>query len=141
MSNEVKDGNTVSIHYTGKLEDGTVFDSSYGRQPFEFTVGSGSVIKGIDTGVMGMNVGDKKAFEIDSDDAYGPHMNELVKDIPREEFPFNPEVGQRLRAETTDGRIIDVTVAAVSPETVTIDANHPLAGKKLFFEVELLGIT
>ncbi|AKI96531.1 FKBP-type peptidyl-prolyl cis-trans isomerase [Kosmotoga pacifica] len=138
----VEKGNTVRVHYTGKLENGGIFDSSINRSPLEFTVGAGQVIAGFDRAVIGMKVGDKKTITIPYQDAYGPHRDELVFTFSRETIPenFEPEVGQRLQLVTDDGRSVNVTVVEVTDTDVTLDANHPLAGKNLVFEIELVEI-
>jgi len=137
-----KNGDTVQVNYTGKLADGTVFDSSAGREPLEFTVGMGQVIPGFDEAVLGMKVGEKKTVTIPADKAYGPHRDEQVVELPREKLPsdMTPEIGQQLVMRDSDGRQIVVVITKVSDETVTIDANHPLAGKDLTFEIELVKI-
>lgn len=137
-----KNGDTVRVNYTGKLADGTVFDSSAGREPLEFTVGAGQVIPGFDNAVLGMKVGEKKTVTIPVDEAYGPRRDEQIAEISREKLPsdMTPEVGQQLVMKQSDGREIVVVITKVSDETVTIDANHPLAGKDLTFEIELVKI-
>ena len=139
---QAKNGDTVQVHYTGKLADGTVFDSSVERGPLEFTLGAGQVIPGFEKAVLGMKVGDKKTVTIPVDEAYGPHRDEQVVELPREKLPsdLTPEVGQQLVMRQPDGREIAVVITEVSDETVTIDANHPLAGKDLTFELELVKI-
>lgn len=139
---EAKNGDTVKVHYTGKLEDGTIFDSSANREPLQFKIGEGKIIEGFEKAVVGMNPGDEKTTKVSSDKAYGPHRNELVVAIPRKQFPehLKPEVGQQLQMRQRDGRTSIVTVADVSESTVTIDANHPLAGKDLTFDIKLLDI-
>ena len=139
---EVKNGDTIKVHYTGKLEDGSVFDSSRDREPFEFTVGSGGVIPGFDTGVVGMAVSDTKTIEVAPDKGYGQRMDELVAEVKRDAFPddVEPEVGQRFEMQQPDGGTINVVVAERRDEIVILDANHPLAGKTLIFEIELLAI-
>jgi len=137
-----KNGDTVRVNYTGKLADGTVFDSSAGREPLEFTVGAGQVIPGFDNAVLGMKVGEKKTVTIPVDEAYGQRRDEQIAEISREKLPsdMTPEVGQQLVMKQSDGREIVVVITKVSDETVTIDANHPLAGKDLTFEIELVKI-
>ncbi|WP_278923421.1 MULTISPECIES: FKBP-type peptidyl-prolyl cis-trans isomerase [Pseudophaeobacter] len=139
---EVKNGDTVRIHYTGTLTDGSVFDSSEGRDPLEFTVGSGQVIAGMDAGLPGMVVGDKKSLEIASADAYGPLNPEARQAIPREGIPDDIplELGTQLQMQSPEGHVLPVTVVEVTEATVTLDANHPLAGKDLNFEIELVSI-
>ncbi|KPD14073.1 peptidylprolyl isomerase [Phaeobacter sp. 11ANDIMAR09] len=137
---EVKNGDTVRIHYTGTLTDGSVFDSSEGRDPLEFTVGSGQVIAGMDAGLPGMVVGDKKRLEIPSADAYGPLNPEARQAIPREGIPDDIplELGTQLQMQSPEGHVLPVTVVEVTDATVTLDANHPLAGKDLNFDIELV---
>lgn len=139
---EAKQGNTVKIHYTGKLDDGTVFDSSEGRDPLEFTIGDGNIIPGFEEAVVGMNEGDSVTTTIPSDKAYGPHHAEMVLNVDKSQFPPNidPSVGDQLQLQQQDGRKIQVLVTEVSPESVTLDANHPLAGKDLTFDIELVSI-
>ncbi len=139
---EVKSGDTVRIHYTGSLTDGTVFDSSEGRDPLEFAVGSGQVIKGMDAGLEGMTVGEKKTLNIPCQEAYGPINPAARQSIPREGIPADIplEIGTQLQMQSPDGQVLPVTVVEVEEETVTLDANHFLAGKDLVFEVELVSI-
>jgi FKBP-type peptidyl-prolyl cis-trans isomerase 2 len=135
-------GDTVKVQYTGKLSDGTVFDTSIDKEPLEFTVGSGMVIPGFDQAVIGMNPGESKTIEIPMTDAYGPYCNELVQEVNRSEIPSEVklEIGQRLQAQRQDGQIVMLVVTNISDSTVTIDANHPLAGKDLTFNIELIEV-
>ena len=130
------------VHYTGKLKDGSVFDSTEGREPIRFTVGSGELISGFDRGVVGMAVGDKKSVEIESQEAYGDYLDDHVIKVKREELgpEINPEEGMVLRMRTANGDF-PVRISEVSAEEVTIDGNHPLAGQDLAFELELVEIT
>ena len=139
---QAKNGDTVQVNYTGKLADGTVFDSSVGREPLEFTLGAGQVIPGFEKAVFGMKVGEKKTVTIPVDEAYGPRRDDLVGELPREKLPsgLTPEVGQQLVMTRPDGAKVIVTITSVSDNTVMIDANHPLAGKDLTFEIELVKI-
>mgnify|MGYP003146916264 FL=1 len=139
---QVKTGDTVHIHYTGTLNDGTTFDSSEGREPLTFEVGSGQIIPGLDSAIPGMTVGDKKAVNVACDDAYGQMNPAMRQDVPRADIPAEIplEVGSRLQMQTQDGQVIPVTVAAVEEESVTLDANHPLAGEDLTFNIELVKI-
>jgi len=139
---QAKSGDTVKIHYTGTLDDGTEFDSSAGRDPLEFTVGSGQVIPGFDKAVEGMNVGESKSVNIPAEDAYGPHHEQMVQEVPRTALPdeLEPEEGMALQAKGQDGQIINLTVTEVGDEAITVDANHPLAGKALNFDIELVDV-
>lgn len=143
MAIQAKSGDTVQVHYTGRLTDGTLFDSSQGRDPLEFELGSGMVIPGFDTGIAGMNVGEKKTIHIPADDAYGPVEDDRIIRIPRAEIPADLplEVGTQLNMHQ-DGspQVIPVTVTELTADTVTLDANHVLAGKDLVFEVELVNV-
>lgn len=137
-----KQGDTVKVHYTGKLDDGTVFDTSRSRNPIQFTLGKGAVIEGFEQAVAGMNIGETKTTKIPMDKAYGPHRPDMVVTVKRDQFPsdVNPNVGQRLELEQENNQSILVTVTNVSEADITLDANHPLAGKALTFELELVGI-
>ena len=138
-----KTGDTVQVNYTGKLADGIVFDSSEGREPYEFNLGAGQAIPGFDKAILGMKVGEKKTVTIPSDEAYGPHLDDMVVEVPREKLPSNiePKVGQMLEATRPDGEKIGFIITNVSDNnTVTLDANHPLAGKDLTFDIELVKI-
>ena len=139
---EVKSGDKVRIHYTGTLQDGTVFDSSQGRDPLEFTVGSGQVIPGLDKHLPGMSVGDTKTVTAEAADAYGPSHDEAIQDVPREQIPADLplDIGTQLQMQTPQGQAIPVRVVKVTDEAVTLDANHPLAGQDLTFAIELVEI-
>src|SRR5205085_9914194 len=139
---QVKSGDKVKVHYNGKLRTGETFDSSNGREPLEFTVGSGQVIKGFDEGVMGMKVGDKKTVEIHVKDAYGEKQDEMMIEFPKDQFPpdMKPEVGAQLMMSNGTGQSFPVTVAEVKEDTVILDANHPLAGQDLIFDIELVEV-
>lgn len=139
---QAKDGDTVKIHYTGTLGDGTVFDSSSGRDPLQFTLGSGQVIPGFEEAVLGMSTGDSKNVTIPSDKAYGPRNEDLIMPVPRDQVPadINPEVGQRLQMSGPGGEPILVVVADVTDEQILLDANPPLAGEDLNFDIELVEI-
>ncbi|PPB80138.1 peptidylprolyl isomerase [Albidovulum inexpectatum] len=139
---QVKTGDTVRIHYRGTLDDGTQFDSSEGREPLEFTVGSGQIIPGLDQALPGMTVGEKKTVSVAPEDAYGPHNPAARQAIPREHIPADIplEVGLALQMRTPDGRAVPVTVVEITDDTVTLDANHPLAGQNLNFDIELVEI-
>jgi FKBP-type peptidyl-prolyl cis-trans isomerase 2 len=137
-----ENGQTVKVHYTGKLEDGTVFDSSADRDPLQFTVGENHVISGFEKAVTGMTPGESKTVRIPSDEAYGPHRKELVLNVDRARFPegVKPELSQRLKVSHADGRKSTVTVTEITESTVTLDANHPLAGRDLTFDIQLVEI-
>ena len=139
---QAQNGDKVKVHYNGKLRSGDTFDSSDGRDPLEFTVGSGQVIKGFDDGVIGMQVGDKKTVEIDVEDAYGVKSEEMIIEFPKAQFPpdMNPEHGQQLMMSNGAGQSFPVTVMEVKEDSVTLDANHPLAGQELIFDIELVEI-
>ncbi len=139
---QVKSGDTVRLHYTGTLADGTKFDSSEGRDPLEFQVGSGQIIPGLDKAIPGMEVGDKKTVEVPADEAYGPLDPSAKQAVPRSDIPDDIplEIGTQLQVQTPQGQVLQVMVAEVTEEQVTLDANHPLAGKDLTFDVELVGI-
>ena len=139
---EVKSGDTVRIHYTGTLADGSQFDSSSGRDPLEFTIGAGSVIPGFEQAIIGMAVGDSKSVTIACADAYGPHDAELIREVEREAIPDSIElaVGLQLQAQGPDNSQLVLTVVEFDEETVRLDANHPLAGKDLTFALELVEI-
>ncbi len=140
---QAKSGDTVQVHYTGTLNDGTVFDSSAGRTPLEFTVGSGQVIKGFDDGVSGMNPGDKKTINIPVEDAYGPANEEMIFTLNRTDIPDDIplEEGMTLNMhEDGSPRPIPVIVRQLSDTSVTLDANHPLAGQALTFDIELVDV-
>lgn len=142
MQQQVKDGDKVKVHYHGKLRSGETFDSSQGREPLEFTVGGGQVIKGFDDGVRGMQVGDKKTVEIGVDDAYGQKSQEMIIEFPKNQFPpdMNPEVGMQLMMNNGAGQQFPVTIVEVRDQSVILDANHPLAGQDLIFDIELVEI-
>ena len=142
MEQQAKKGDKVKVHYHGRLVDGTTFDSSNGREPLEFEVGSGVVIKGFDEGVTGMTVGDKKTISIPVDEAYGPRQEEMVIEFPITNFPpdIKPEVGMTLQMHGENGEELPVVITAISEESVTLDANHPLAGQELVFDLELVDI-
>ena len=139
---KVKQGDSVAVHYTGTLADGTVFDSSEGRDPLTFTVGSGQVIEGFENAVVGMAEGESKTVTIASQDAYGPHDPAMVRRIGRETVP--PEIalreGMQLSARNQEGQTVAVVVTELDDDSVTLDANHPLAGKDLVFTISLVGI-
>ena len=135
-------GDNVKIHYTGKLEDGRVFDSSRDREPLEFKLGDGQIIPGFENGVVGMEIGETRNLEVDPDEAYGQRREDLVVHVPSGEFPdhITPEIGLQLQIKQQDGTPFGVVITEITDEHVTLDANHPLAGQTLYFEVELVDI-
>lgn len=139
---QVKQGDTVRVHYTGRLSDGTVFDTSDGRDPLEFTVGRRQVIAGFEQTVVGMDLGESRTAEIPAAQAYGPRDERLVTQISRQQIPDDVEVSvnDRLQVRRSDGRTLVVTVTEVSDASVTLDGNHPLAGMDLNFDIELVEI-
>lgn len=139
---QAKKGSNVKVHYTGKLQDGTVFDSSEGHDPLEFRLGSGQVIPGFDEAVTGMRPGDTKNVAIPVNKAYGPRNEELVLTAPLSQVPsdLNPEVGQKLEMGGPNGELVVVHVVALTDEHITLDANPPLAGEYLIFDIELVAI-
>lgn len=139
---QAKAGDTVRVHYTGTLDDGTTFDSSTGRDPLEFTVGSGQIIPGLDREIPGMAPGEQKQVTIPPADAYGDHDPGRVQTVPRDKIPQDipTDPGTQLQMQTPDGQAIPVTVTQADDTQVTLDANHPLAGKELKFDVELVEI-
>jgi peptidylprolyl isomerase len=137
-----KQGDTVKVHYVGRLTDGTVFDSSEGREPLEFTLGEGHVVLGFEEAVTGMEMGESKTANIPAFEAFGPFHDEMVQEVDRGQFPDDIaiEAGQQFQFEPPDGPSIVVTVVEADDEIVTVDANHPLAGKDLVFDIELVAI-
>jgi peptidylprolyl isomerase len=130
-------GSTVNVHYTGKLKSGEVFDSSEGRDPLSFTIGSGQIIPGFENAVIGKNVGDKVTIEIDPTEAYGEYREDLLVKVENEQLPGPVEVGQVLQADN-GGQPVNVTVKEVNEDHVIIDGNHPLSGKDLIFDIEVV---
>lgn len=139
---KTKSGDTVRIHYTGTLDDGTQFDSSAGREPLEFTLGSGQVIAGFDKAVDGMTVGDCATVTLSPDEAYGEHHEKLIQQVPRSTLPeeMKLEIGMQLQTQDPDGQIMNLVVTEITEGSITVDANHPLAGLSLTFAIELLEI-
>ena len=135
-------GDMVTVHYTGKLEDGTVFDSSVGREPLQFAIGDGKIIPGFEQAVIGMAPGESKTETIPSDRAYGPHHEEMVLVVDRQQIPetIPVQVGQQLQIRQPTGQTIPVLVTDITDSQVTLDANHPLAGENLTFEIQLVAI-
>ena len=140
---QVKKGDTIQVHYHGTLTDGTIFDSSNGREPLEFEVGGGMVIEGFDNGVLGMTIGEKRTVNIPADQAYGPKNDDMIMEFPIDRFPADlvPEVGMQLNMSNTEGDQFPVVIVEVADEHVLLDANHPLAGKDLIFDLELVTVS
>jgi len=139
---QVKKGDSVKVHYTGKLEDGTAFGTSDDDGPIEFTIGLDQVIPGFEEAIIGMEPGEERTARVAADEAYGPYHKELVISVARDEFPagFQPLLGQELEFRREDGNVFSVTITEVSTSSVTLDGNHPLAGKDLSFEIKLVEI-
>lgn len=139
---QAKKGDTVKVHYKGSFDDGTVFDSSADREPLQFIIGGGTLIPGFENAIVDMNPGEKKTEKIPADEAYGPHIKELIIDVDRKQLPpdLNPVVGQQLQIKQDDGRTTVVMITGITDESITLDANHPLAGKDLTFELELVEV-
>jgi len=137
-----KSGDTVRVDYTGTFDDGEVFDSSVGKDPLEFTIGENQVIPGFEQAVIGMKIGESKTVKIPADEAYGPYHEDMVLVVSRDKMPpgMNPEIGQWLQFGQTGGQTVQVRVIDASESTVTLDANHPMAGKDLTFEIQLVEI-
>ncbi len=139
---EAKYGDTVKVHYTGKLDDGTVFDTSVNEDPLQFTIGGGQIISGFEQAVVGMKPGESKTVRIPADEAYGQRREDLILEVERSQLPegLKPEVGLQLQSRQPDGRIIVLTITDITESHVTLDANHPLAGEDLTFEIQLIEI-
>ncbi|MDG5767879.1 peptidylprolyl isomerase [Balneolales bacterium ANBcel1] len=138
----IKEGDTVKVHYTGKVADGTVFDTSREREPLEFTIGEGKLIPGFEKAVVGMNVGDTNTVTIPTQEAYGEKRDDMIVDVEKNQIPedIKPEVGQQLQIQQQDGGAIPVVITDVTDDTVKLDANHPLAGQELIFEIEVVEV-
>jgi FKBP-type peptidyl-prolyl cis-trans isomerase SlpA len=137
---KVEIGKTLKVHYTGKFENEEVFDTSEGREPLEFTVGQGQLITGFENGVVGMEAGEKKTLEIEANEAYGEIREDLVQEVNTSQLPEGVKVGDLLQAPTPEGSV-NVTVTNINEDKATVDANHPLAGKKLIFELEVVEVS
>ncbi len=139
---QAQSGDVVKVHYTGKLDDGTVFDSSTAREPLEFKLGDDQLIPGFENAVVGMNAGESKTVKIVADEAYGPRRQEMVLVVDRAQFPdeIDPKVGEQMRMRDPNGREFRAKVKDASEETVTLDGNHPLAGEDLTFDIQLVEI-
>jgi peptidylprolyl isomerase len=139
---QANSGDTVKIAYTGKLNDGTVFDSSEGRDPLEFVIGENTIIPTLEASVIGMSIGDKATVEVTAENAYGPHQPDAIQTVERSMIPAEVElaIGAQLQATAPDGQVLVLTVAAIEETTVTLDGNHPLAGQDLTFDIELMEV-
>jgi len=137
-----KEGDMVKVHYTVKLGNGTVIGSTTNHEPLQFTIGEGQILPGFEEAVVGMNPGELKTIEIFADQAFGPHLDEMVVVIDRARLPedFNPKIGEQVQFRQGDGQIATVLVTDVSGSSITIDANHPLAGKDLTFDIQFLKV-
>ena len=136
----MKPGTKVKIHYTGTLSDGELFDSSEGKEPLEFTIGQNQVIPGFENAVREMKLNEEKTIKIKPEDAYGESIKELIRDIPRDKFPPKIDVGGRLVLKSPEGKSVPAVIIGVKQDTVTIDLNHPLAGKELNFKINVVGV-
>ena len=137
-----KDGDTVRVHYTGRLDDGSEFDSSKGRDPIEFKIGDGDILKGVEDAVVGLEPGQSNSVTLPAQDAYGERRDDMIQEIERNVLPgdIEPEVGLQLQAQSPGGNPMLLTITEVEDEKITVDANHPLAGKDLTFDLELVEI-
>jgi FKBP-type peptidyl-prolyl cis-trans isomerase SlpA len=139
---QVKENNTVKVHYVGKLSDGQVFDSSEGKEPLEFTLGQGKLIPGFENGLIDMKLNEKKTIIISQEEAYGESREDLIQEVAKSQLPEDiiPEVGMGLVSKSTDGNEMNLLIVEVKEATIVIDGNHPLAGKELTFDLEVVGI-
>jgi peptidylprolyl isomerase len=139
---QAKSGDTVRVHYSGRLQDGQEFDSSEGREPLEFTIGTGQIVPGVEEAVVGMNLGDERTVTVAADDAYGQRREDMVQQIERSMLPegMEPQIGMRLAAEGPGGSSLMLTVVDLDETSITVDANHPLAGHDLTFDLKLVEI-
>ena len=139
---QAKQGDTVKVHYTGKLEDGMVFDTSIGKQPLEFTIGDGKILPDFEKAIIGMQPGDKKTIHIKAENAYGQSREDMIIKVDKKHLPENiePKVGLNLQIKQENDQVVIVTIKEIGDTTITLDANHPLAGKDLTFELELVEI-
>lgn len=139
---KAKEGDKVRIHFTGKTEDGNIFASSYGKEPLEFRIGDGQMLVGVENAIRGMTVGEQRTTRVSPEEAYGIHRQDWVFEVERSEFPsdFVPEIGMQLQVPQSDGMFVILTILSIGKDMVKVDANHPLAGERLTFELELLEI-
>ena len=142
IMSQVKQNDTVKVHYTGKLADGQVFDTSEGKEPIEFTLGQGQLIPGFEKGLLDMKINEKKTVNIPKEEAYGEPRAELVQEVEKSQLPeeIKPEVGMGLVSKTPDGQEMNLVVSEVKEDTIVVDGNHPLAGKDLVFDLEVVEI-
>ena len=140
--NRAKTGDTVRVHYTGKYQDGSVFDSSFERKPIEFTIGSGTLIPGFEEGVIGMGAGETKTIIVPPEEGYGPRSENLLVDVKKTDFAVDaePSIGEQYLIRQQEGNDLVVTIAHITDDMVTLDANHPLAGKTLAFDIQVVDI-
>jgi FKBP-type peptidyl-prolyl cis-trans isomerase SlpA len=136
----IEKGNLVTVHYTGKLTDGNIFDSSQGKEPIKFQIGSGQIIPGFENAIMGKNVGDKVTVNIPADQAYGEVREDLLVKVGKEQLPGEVQVGQSLSAQAENGQEVNVVVTEINEDHVVIDGNHPFAGKELIFDIEVVDV-
>ena len=136
----VKEGSKVKVHYTGKLEDGKVFDTSIDKDPIEVVLGEGTLIKGFEAGLMGMNIGEKKTIEVEPKDAYGDYVEGRIQEVEKSKLPEDIKVGMVLQATTEVGSMV-ITIKEIKEDTAILDANHPLAGKKLIFDLDVVEVS
>lgn len=136
----ITQGSTVEVHYTGRFLDGEVFDSSEGKDPLQFEIGSGQIIPGFENAIMGKNIGEKVSVTVAPDQAYGPIREDLLVEVPTDKMPGPVEVGQLLQADGGDGGVVQVIVKEVKEDVIIIDGNHPLAGQDLVFDIEVVSI-
>ncbi len=136
----IQNGNTVNVHYTGRLTNGEVFDSSEGKEPLSFTVGSGQIIPGFENAILGKKVGDKLTVNIPASEAYGEVREDLLVKVPNSQLPGPVEVGMSLQAQAENGNAVNVTVVEVNEDHAVIDGNHPFAGKELVFDIEVVNV-
>jgi peptidylprolyl isomerase len=139
---QAKNGDTVKVHYTGRLDDGTIFDSSEGKDPLQFTIGEGQLLQAFEQGVTGLAEGDKKNLQLTAQQGYGLKQNKLIGKLPLEALPegLTPEIGMRLQMKTPEDQVIILKIVEMSDNDITVDANHELAGEDLNFEIELVAI-
>lgn len=136
----ITQGSTVEVHYTGRFIDGEVFDSSEGKDPLQFQIGSGQIIPGFETAIIGKNIGEKVSVTITPDQAYGQLREDLIVEVPVDKMPGEVHIGQLLQADGGDGQVVQVIVKEIKEEVVVIDGNHPLAGQELQFDIEVVSI-